>query len=420
MFEVLESRGDANAHVRLHRSFAPLTIEVRIRDTAAGEVHELVRIDEGGVLVGKASGGAEPDIVLSATESAWKEMMKPVPAPGFQTLSAMRRTRALSVEHGILRFAQHLLLLEMLFVLLKEPVPGTVAPPAPVGEPYVEDVTGHYLHLDFEGRPHRIYFEEAGVGIPLLCLHTAGSDGRQFRALLNDREITSRFQVIAFDLPWHGKSSPPPGYESDVYRLTTDRYVGTVMAVKRALKLERPVVMGCSIGGRAVLHLALRHADEFRAAIGLQSALFAENRPVGEPDPWMLLNRPDIHGGQLAGAMMTGLTSPTSPPHERWETVWHYMQGGPGVFLGDLVYYFEDGDLRNGGAAAIDQTKCPIYLLSGEYDFSATPEMGRELAEQIGARHFQVMQGLGHFPMSESPEQFRRYLLPVLEAIAAG
>lgn len=417
MFEALEDRADANALVRLHRSFGPLTVEVHIRDTAAGEVRELVRIDEAGVLVGQASGGAEPDIVLAATESAWSEMMKPVPAPGYQTLSAMRRTRALSVERGILKYAQHLLLLEMLFVLLKEPVAATDAAPRPVGDPYVEEVNGRYLHLDFEGRPHRVYFETAGEGIPLICLHTAGSDSRQFRGILNDREITSRFRVIAFDLPWHGKSSPPPGWESDVYELTTDRYVGTVMAFKRALKLDRPVVMGCSIGGRAVLHLALRHADEFRAAIGLQSALYAENRPIGEPDPRMHLNRPDIHGGHLAGAMMSGLVSPTSPPHERWETVWHYMQGGPGVFHGDLVYYFDDGDLRNGGAAAIGQSRCPVYLLSGEYDFSATPEMGRQLAEQIGARHFQVMKCLGHFPMSESPEQFRRYLMPVLEAI---
>jgi len=39
------------------------------------------------------------------------------------------------------------------------------------------------------------------------------------------------------------------------------------------------------------------------------------------------------------------------------------------------------------------------------------------LASLTGARHFEVMKGLGHFPMSESPEQFRRYLLPVLDRI---
>jgi hypothetical protein len=30
------------------------------------------------------------------------------------------------------------------------------------------------------------------------------------------------------------------------------------------------------------------------------------------------------------------------------------------------------------------------------------------------------MEGLGHFPMSENPAQFRKYLLPILEKIAAG
>jgi hypothetical protein len=34
--------------------------------------------------------------------------------------------------------------------------------------------------------PHRLYFEEAGYGIPLVCLHMAGADGRQFRHLLAD------------------------------------------------------------------------------------------------------------------------------------------------------------------------------------------------------------------------------------------
>ena len=42
------------------------------------------------------------------------------------------------------------------------------------------------------------------------------------------------------------------------------------------------------------------------------------------------------------------------------------------------------------------------------------------LARVTGARHFEVMRGLGHFPMSESPEQFRHYLLPVLADVAGS
>ena len=75
--------------------------------------------------------------------------------------------------------------------------------------PRFEPAIGRYLHLDLLGKPHRLYVEEAGSGVPLLCLHTAGSDGRQYRGLLNDARITRNFRVIVFDMPWHGKSSPP-------------------------------------------------------------------------------------------------------------------------------------------------------------------------------------------------------------------
>ena len=134
-------------------------------------------------------------------------------------------------------------------------------------EPGFEPVIGRYLRLELLGKPQRIYVEEAGSGIPLVCLHTAGSDTRQYRALMNDPDILSRYRVIAFDLPWHGKSSPPAGWHLGEYRLTSDDYVAMVMGVCRALQLDKPVVMGCSIGGRIVLHLALEHPQAFRALI---------------------------------------------------------------------------------------------------------------------------------------------------------
>ncbi|MFN2644062.1 MAG: alpha/beta fold hydrolase, partial [Burkholderiales bacterium] len=68
----------------------------------------------------------------------------------------------------------------------------------------LEPITGRYAHIALEGREHRVYYEEAGSGIPLICLHTAGSDARQYRAVLNDEEIGRHFRVVAFDMPWHG------------------------------------------------------------------------------------------------------------------------------------------------------------------------------------------------------------------------
>ena len=277
--------------------------------------------------------------------------------------------------------------------------------------PRFEPIVGRYLRLKLLGREHRLYVEEAGEGIPLLCLHTAGSDARQYRALLNDPRILKDFRVIAFDFPWHGKSSPPPGWQDEEYRLSSRDYTDIILGVSDALGLDRPIAMGCSIGGRIVLHLALEHPEKFRALIGLQSA--AHTQPYYDVS-W--LHRPDVHGGEVCAGVVSGLIGPDSPPAERWETLWHYMQGGPGVFKGDLYFYKIDGDIRD-RVHQIDTKRCPLFLLTGEYDYSASPADTMEVANRVAGSEVTIMQGLGHFPMSEHPERFLTYLLPVLERI---
>lgn len=198
------------------------------------------------------------------------------------------------------------------------------------------------------------------------------------------------------------------------YRLTTERYVETIRAFSRALGLERPVVMGCSIGGRIVLQLAHAHGAEFRALIGLEAADFQQ--------PWYdtsWLHRPDVHGGEVCAALVSGLLAPQSPSQYRNETLWQYMQGGPGVFRGDLYFYRVDADLR-GRLGGIDTGVCPLYLLTGEYDFSCTPEDTLRTAEAIEGAKVTIMKEVGHFPMSENPARFREYLLPVLEEIRSS
>jgi pimeloyl-ACP methyl ester carboxylesterase len=284
----------------------------------------------------------------------------------------------------------------------------------------IEPITGRYLNLDISGRSYRVYFEEAGEGTPLLCLHTAGSDSRQYRAVINDPDVRRHFRVIAFDMPWHGRSSPPEGWQDETYRLTTDSYMATVIAFKKALGLDKPVVMGCSIGGRAVLHLAIRHGREFRAGIGLESHQGYDPRMLPLIRDLEYLDRPDVNGQQAAAATVSGLCSPLSPKKEVWETLWQYMQGGPGAFGGDLYYYMVDGDLRNGLLSQLDTNVCPLYLLTGDYDYSATVERTMEVVRQVPGATFQVMPGLGHFPMSENPGLFLTYLKPVLDEIRAS
>lgn len=275
----------------------------------------------------------------------------------------------------------------------------------------IEPISGGYVHVNIQGRQHRIYFETTGQGQPLLCLHTAGSDSRQYRGMLNCPDITERFQVICFDLPYHGKSSPPAGWEKQEYQLTSQLYVDTILAVMETLDIQKPVAIGCSIGGRVVLHLALQAPKRFKALIGLQSG--AHVAPYYNLE-W--LHRPDVHGGEVCAGIVSGLIGPHASDTDRWETLWHYMQGGPGVFKGDLHFYKADGDLR-AMVSQIDTAQCPLYLLTGEFDYSCTPQDSQSLAQHIAGAQLSIMPGIGHFPMSEAPQAFIEHLLPVLAKI---
>ena len=139
-----------------------------------------------------------------------------------------------------------------------------------------EPIIGRYMHLELFGRPHRIYVEQAGEGTPLLCLHTAGSDGRQYRALMNDARVTSKHRVIAFDMPWHGKSSPPAGWHDEEYQLTSAQYTTMVLEISAALELDKPILIGCSIGGAFAGGLLGAHVvGRAKRESGLRNALTA-------------------------------------------------------------------------------------------------------------------------------------------------
>ena len=272
---------------------------------------------------------------------------------------------------------------------------------------------GRYVHFEIEGVEHRVYFEEAGDGVPLLLQHTAGADGRQWRHLLEDAGLAAKFRLIAYDLPYHGKSIPPASerWWQEEYKLTKTFLMGVPVGLSEALALDAPIYMGSSIGGHLAVDLALHHPRQFRAVIGLEASA---HTPGGYVDEF---HHPEV-GNDYKAHLMYGMMAPASPEALKRETAWVYSQGAPAVFKGDLYYYSIDHDVRN-TAHGIDTSICPVYILNGEYDWSGTPEAGRELAEMIPGARYQTMRGLGHFPMCENPARFLAEIRPVLEEVLA-
>lgn len=271
-----------------------------------------------------------------------------------------------------------------------------------------EPITGRYLTVTVQGRRQRIYVETAGEGTPVLCLHTAGADTRQWRHILNDAGLTATHRFFAFDMPWHGKSLPPEGFQTEEYLLTTQAYIETVLAVARALGLDRPILAGCSMGGRIALQLAALHGDAFSGFIAIEASDF---QPAWYDIDWF--HRPDAHGGEMGAALVSANISPHAPDAERWNTLWMFMQSGPGVFRGDLSFYTRDDSLI-ARLSRIDTARTPVHLLVGAYDLTCTPEDARRTAAAIPGAACTVMDELGHFPMSEHPAGFRPFFADAL------
>jgi pimeloyl-ACP methyl ester carboxylesterase len=275
-----------------------------------------------------------------------------------------------------------------------------------------EPIIGRYITLDIQGVAQRIYIEEAGSGRPVICLHTAGADTRQWRHLMCDSDITDTHRLIAFDMPWHGKSLPPEGFETQEYLLSTQTYIDTVLAVIEGMGLDKPVLAGCSMGGRIALQLAALHADKFAGFIAIEASDF---QPAWYDIDWF--HRPDGHGGEMGASLVSTNISPFAPSVERWNTLWMFMQSGPGVFRGDLSFYTQDDSLI-GRLKDIDTSTTPVHLIVGAYDFTCTPEDARRTADAIKGATLSVMDELGHFPMSEHPAGFNPFFVEALHKMA--
>jgi pimeloyl-ACP methyl ester carboxylesterase len=361
---------------------------------------------------------AKDTVVITAEPEAWRDFLSTEPVPPYSDLFGAQRAGRMNVAPVLTTAPRHNAVRRFGW-LLREAAGLTVAPassPSPHrahGEH--DDAVGRYIHLDVDGVPYRIYYEEAGGGVPLLCHHTAAADARQWRRLLEDRRVTSRFRVIAYDLPYHGRSLPAGDqWWAAEYVLTRRLAMGLAVALAEALDLDRPVFVGSSIGGMLALDLARYHPDTFRAVIALQGGLRSSGGLSEEGVARMRRFRVDerLVDPALQGARQSGMMSPAAPEAGRQETMLHYAQSAPGVYAGDLYFHSIDHDLRD-EAHLIDTSRCQVRLLTGEFDYAMVP-ISQRAAQEIPGATFTLMRGLGHFPMSEDHEQLMTYLLPVL------
>ncbi len=356
-----------------------------------------------------------PSFTFTAPDAVWAKFLQPVPPRHHHVILAMlARLPEVSLAGDMLAFAQYCHVVRRVLEIGKWlalgralPVPAALRPSLP---PPPVTVSGGYVPVLLGGVRHDVFHEWAGQGRDILCLHTAGADGRQFHRLMADARLTARHRLVAFDLPWHGRSGPPAGGLVGQWQMTTDLYVETIMGFIAAAGLERPIVLGASMSGEICLELALRHPEAFTGIIACEACDNIAGRQTG----WAW--HPEVNQALFVPEWVHGLMAPQSPAECAAEVLWHYGQSGPGVFFGDIHFYSGEWDAR-ARVGRIDTNRCPLVLMTGEYDYSCTMEASAATAAKISGARFRPMHGIGHFPFAENPALFMEYLLPVLEEI---
>ena len=368
---------------------------------------------------------ADGDITLAGPAASWSKLLQDVPPPGFQDPLFVVGGAGFEIRgDGVTAIGPYFYAVQEFLRVLRQVRNGPSQPGLlPEVDRDFDDVVGRYMYVKIQGVQYRIYYEEAGSGdIPLVLQHTAGSDGRQWRHVLEDPDYQKLYRMISYDLPFHGRSLPPTSqcWWDQPYKLTRSFLMEAVIAISVKLGLDRPVYMGCSVGGMLAPDLAYYHPDEFRAVIALNGGLGIEpEQKEAVKAALEVWSNPRV-SQQWTMALMRSNTAATSKDAYARETGWVYSQGGPCVNEGDINYYAFEHDLTEEQASQIDTSKVAVYLITGEYDALAISGESERLAKAIRGSHFMVVPDLGHFGPSENPEGTKAALLPILQEIAAG
>src|SRR4051812_25694729 len=99
----------------------------------------------------------------------------------------------------------------------------------------------------------RLYYEEAGRGVPIVFVHEFSGDLRSWEAQI--QHFSRRYRCIAYNARGYPPSDVPPRLAS----YTQKNAVDDIAAVMRHLKIARAHIFGCSMGAQTTLHFGFTY-----------------------------------------------------------------------------------------------------------------------------------------------------------------
>lgn len=272
-------------------------------------------------------------------------------------------------------------------------------PPSPDARPSGRETIGKYVDVD----GLRTYYEEAGDGPTVVCFHAACQDTLMYRHTLAG--LSDEFRMISVDAPSHGKTLEPA--DGEFQSLT--RHAEFNERLIEVLGLQRPVIVGCSMGGNLVLEMASRRPDAYAGVISCEGADYTPTMTQ------FLLDMLLVNGQEIVECYSKSLTGNRTPPDRAREVVWQIRRVNPEVMRGDLIGYagFDKRD-------AVGRITTPVLLLRGDDDWLVSQQQVEDTASRIPGSRIAVLAGTGHYPMIENPYEFNEEVRGFLRDIGYG
>jgi pimeloyl-ACP methyl ester carboxylesterase len=244
----------------------------------------------------------------------------------------------------------------------------------------------------------RVGYERAGQGPPVVLLHGYVGDGATtWRGQLEG--LSDRFTVVAWDMPGAGRSSDPP--ES----FGLEGYADCLAGFIGRLGLERPHVVGLSLGGAFALELYRRHPGVpatlvlASAYAGWGGSLPAE---VGSQRLRQALALSELSGEEFVRTLLPTMFSEGTAP----EAV---------AAFGESMLGFHPAGFRAMARASagnvrdvLGRIEVPTLLVYGDNDVRAPLAIGEDLHAAIPGSRLVVLPGVGHVCNVEAPDEFNR------------
>lgn len=252
----------------------------------------------------------------------------------------------------------------------------------------------------------------AASRVPVVFLQGIGGAARLWEPQTESFSAVG-YEPVALDLPGYGARPP-------VDDMTFEMLAADVEAAIDARKLDRPVIVGHSLGGMIAQTCLRRRPDGYRAAI-LSGTSPAFGNPDGDFQKKFVADRlGPLDAGKtmadMAGEIAAQIMGPVADPARRrllLETMTAISPRTYRAAVKCLVSFDERANL-----AAI---KVPVLCLVGALDRNAPPSVMERMAGKIPGARYVCLPGLGHMPNLEDPQAYDAAIFDFLShALARG